>query len=74
MKQSEINILVVEDEYYSRESLIEMIHDYDVDHNFNVSCAENGEEGLKYFLQEHYDLVLTDTAVSGDDEHNRTGC
>ena len=37
-----------------------MIHDYDVDHNFNVSCAENGEEGLKYFLQEHYDLVLTD--------------
>lgn len=60
MKQNEINVLVVEDEYYSRESLIAMIHDYDVNHNINVSCAENGEEGLKYFLREHYDLVLTD--------------
>lgn len=49
-------ILVVEDEYYVRESLTAYLDDI----GFRVLAAENGQRGLELFRLEAPDIVMTD--------------
>lgn len=50
------HILVVEDEADIREAMAEAI----ADAGFEVSTAENGEQGLAQALEHHPDLILLD--------------
>ncbi len=53
-------ILVVEDELYARQSLIKLIREYDVDRQFMILQAVNGEEGKSVYHAEKPDLIFTD--------------
>lgn len=53
-------ILVVEDELYARQSLMKLIREYDVDRQFTILQAVNGEEGMSVYHAEKPDLILTD--------------
>ena len=54
-KYKEYNILYVEDEHMIRNNVEGCLK-----YIFNVICAKDGEEGLKSFLSEKIDLVITD--------------
>lgn len=51
-----MNILLIEDEKITRISLTNTLHK----EGFNVTSCETGDEGLKQFNKNHFDLVLTD--------------
>lgn len=53
-------ILVVEDEFYARESLIKLLREYDADGQFLILQAVNGKEGELVYNRERPELVLTD--------------
>lgn len=55
-----LNILVVEDEIYARQSLIKQIREYDEQGKFRIEEAENGEQALKIVLERMPDLIMTD--------------
>lgn len=55
-----MRILVVEDEEYSRRSLVKQIHQLDTTGTFKVIEASNGKQGLEMFQCEQAELVLTD--------------
>lgn len=56
MDNSELTILVIDDEAFVRET----ISDYLVDSGFNIIGAGDGEEGLELFRNENPDAVLVD--------------
>lgn len=53
------NILVVDDEPALRELAAEILESYD----YQVSCAESGEEALRILAETDVDLVLTDVIM-----------
>ncbi|WP_395014397.1 response regulator [Robinsoniella peoriensis] len=55
-----IKVLIVEDEIYSRQSLIKQIKEYDTHHQFAILEASNGEKGLELYRQERPELIFTD--------------
>lgn len=55
-----LKVLVVEDELYARESLVKLVREYDVDGQFLILQAVNGEEGELVYHREKPALVLTD--------------
>lgn len=55
-----ITILVVEDEEYARQSLIKKIEEYDVQKQFQILEATNGESGFEIYCEHSPDLVITD--------------
>lgn len=55
-----LNILVVEDEIYARQSLIKQIREYDEQGKFRIEEAENGEQDPKIVLERMPDLILPD--------------
>lgn len=55
-----MKLLVVEDEVYSRKSLVKQLRDFDRDAQFEIYEAENGREALKIFHELRPDLVLSD--------------
>jgi len=54
-----LNVLVVEDERMFQE----IIRVFLTDAGHRVATADNGKVGLEKFLQEQFDLVLTDNAM-----------
>lgn len=62
MKNKKYRILTIEDDPYSQEVLLEMLkliaNDLNVD--FQIDMASNGENGLRLFDEHKYDIVLTD--------------
>ena len=52
-------ILVIEDESSIREIITEMLEDED----FEVSCAENGQQGLELVHETHPDLIICDVMM-----------
>lgn len=55
-----IKVLIVEDEIYSRQSLIKQIKEYDFNHQFSILEASNGEKGLELYRKERPELIFTD--------------
>ena len=55
-----MKILVVEDEIYSRQSLVKQIRELDTAGQFEILEAANGRQGLELFRSEAAELVLTD--------------
>ncbi len=55
-----MKILVVEDESYSRDSLVVQLKACDTLNDLQIFEAENGKVGLKIFKEEMPDLVLSD--------------
>lgn len=55
-----MKILVVEDEIYSRRSLVKQIRELDKDGRFEILEASNGRQGLEMFRSQRTELVLTD--------------
>ncbi len=53
-------ILVVEDEEYARQSLIKKIKEYDVQNQFQILEAVNGERGFEIYCRYLPDLIMTD--------------
>ncbi|MCF8023927.1 MAG: response regulator [Desulfobacteraceae bacterium] len=53
--------LVVDDEERIRDSCERMLEE----DGFGVSCAKNGEEGLRIIEETHYDIVLLDLMMAG---------
>ncbi|MCB4204765.1 response regulator [Deferribacterales bacterium Es71-Z0220] len=51
-----LKILVIEDDHFSREGLTKILSS----EGYEVSVAENGEEGFEKAISEHYDLIITD--------------
>ena len=57
------NILVVDDERTIRESLSKVLHA----ENYEVLCAENGQEAIERFAEARIDLLLLDLGLRGND-------
>ena len=55
------SILVIEDEPLIRETLADMLSLG----GHQVTLAESGEDGIRLFYQQEYDIVLTDLAMPG---------
>lgn len=55
-----IKVLIVEDEIYSRQSLIKQIKEFDFNHQFSILEASNGEKGLELYRKERPELIFTD--------------
>jgi len=53
---SDLNILYVEDEPFSREMISLMLKNFFK----NLDVAKDGEEALEKFKQKHYDIIITD--------------
>jgi len=60
-----IHVLVVDDEVYAAEAMME----YLFAHGFRVSMAGNGEEALELFDEEDVDIVITDVRMPKMDGH-----
>ena len=58
-----MNILLVDDESNSRESVAEFL--FELGHQ--VKQADNAGTAYKYFLEQHYPLVITDIRMPGMD-------
>ena len=63
MSSRKFRILVVEDEAAIRAGLVDVF----VYHGYEVSCAEDGREGLAEALSGKYDLILLDLMLPGID-------
>lgn len=55
-----MKILIIEDEVYSRKSLIKQVRELDEAYYFEILDAANGRQGWQVFLQEKPEIVLTD--------------
>ncbi|MCL2410366.1 MAG: sigma-54 dependent transcriptional regulator [Treponema sp.] len=56
-----LHLLVIDDEKNIREGLAEHLRE----DGYNVTCAENGDEGWEIFNNEDIDLVITDLKMPG---------
>ena len=58
-----LNILVVEDELYARESLVKQIREYDSEREIGILQAANGEDGWRLYQEARPALVMTDVRM-----------
>ncbi len=56
LKQIPKRMLVVDDEKSVRDLLAEYLNEY----GYEVTCAENGQDALKIYKEEHFDIILSD--------------
>src|SRR5438552_2171281 len=59
MKARKKKILIVEDDFFMSQSLIEKF----TKQGFEVSAAKNGDEGLSMALNDHPDLIMLDIVM-----------
>jgi PAS domain S-box-containing protein len=59
MKIPKRRILVVDDEDSVRDVLVEMLNEFDQ----KVTAVSSGEEALKVFTKEHFDVLITDLSM-----------
>ena len=57
-KEFLVKVLIVEDEIYSRQSLIKQVQGFDSD--FEILEAANGKKALELFWSEKPELILSD--------------
>jgi len=57
------NILVIDDE----KSIARMLFKALTKYGYNVETATGGQEGIKKFVEGHFDLVITDVLMPGID-------
>ena len=56
--KSNKKILIVEDEYLIRNSLVIILQD--LVYKNNIFCAKDGQEGLELFKKNNIDIIITD--------------
>ncbi len=61
MTESPIRVLVVDDEPFVRDSLVEFLEDYD----FDVSSAASAEEMLELLARRQQDVAIVDLRLPG---------
>ena len=61
IQNSEIKILIIDEEYSIRKSL----QYYLLDFEYNVEGVESGEEGLELLKEKKFDIIIVDLRLNG---------